>query len=249
MIVGHQRSQDLIQRGKAKSLQLSIYASTGTPVLTALGSSFSLYNASNTAVIAGAAITVSGQTATYALGASTLDAEDYGPGWREEWALIVDGALCTFQRPAALVRLELFSTLQPADLVDLASDLPQLGTWTVGGETTTWDTFAWLKLNNAWNQVLRLLWQDGRLPARITSLSLDGLQEALTMLRIYEDLTAQVGDRYEAALIRWSSRVEAIKAGAILDYDLDDDGQPDVQILGIGTAPRTLQGGWPGWSP
>ncbi len=247
MQVASQRSPDLIQRGKARNLTLTIEASTGTPTITVAGSSFTLYNASNEAVISAAAITASTNTATYALAASTLDGEDYGPGWREEWALVISGETTRFVRPAALVYRELFATLAPADLSALHSDLPQLGTWTIDGEQTTWLTYAWTKLDAAWSRLLRLLWLDDRLPARIQSLSLDDLHEALTLELIYRDLRAQQGDRFDLTLADWTKRLEALKASAILFYDSDDDGEPDLRLNGIGTTPVTLGGGWPGW--
>lgn len=239
------RTPDYIQRGVARTLTLTVYASDGTPTLNATGSSFSLYNAAGDAVLSAEAVTVSGATASYALGSPTLNAEDYGDGWREVWILVVNGTTQTFERPAALVRVPLWSTLHPGSLSAVHSELPRVATWVVDGVETTWEAYAWTKLDYAWERLLRRLTQDGRLPARIPTLSLSDYHEALTFEVIFRDVMGQQGDRYERLLKDWSDRVKAIESAAVLEYDLDDDGRPDAKIIGIGTAPRTYGGGWP----
>lgn len=245
MLTAAYQRADYLQRGQARTLTLTLYSSTGTPSLNATGSSFSLYNAAGTVVVSAAAVTVSGSTASYALGPSTLNAEDYGGGWREVWVLVVDGVTETFERPAACVRLAPSATLQPTDLTARHSELPQIAAWYVDGVETTWTVYAWTKLSLTWDQILEKLTQDGRLHARIESLGLTEYHACMTLLAIYQDVFGQLGDRYDALRLLYTSKVNAIEASAILNYDMNDDGIADVQIQGIGTRPRTLGGGWP----
>lgn len=225
MIVGAARSPDVIQRGKAQTLSLTLYSDAS---FTLSSGTFTLYDANNTARISAAAVTVSGATASYALGSTTLDAYAFGEGWREEWTLTLgSGEVHTFRRPAILAFRQLYPTVQPSDLSDLHSELPQVATYTVDGTETTWEVYAWRKLDAVWSSLIRWLWQGGKLPNRLTGLSLHDLHLCATLEAIYRDLRAQGGDRYDRTLADYAGKVKELRATASLEYDADDDGQPD----------------------
>ena len=225
MLVGAARSPDVIQRGKAQTLSLALYSDAS---FTLSSGTFSLYDADNTARISAAAATVSGATASYALGATVLNDYAFGEGWREEWVLTLgSGEVCTFRRPAILAFRQLYPTVQPSDLSDLHSELPQVATYTVDGTETTWEVYAWRKLDVVWSSLLRWLWQGGKLPNRLTGLSLHDLHLCATLEAVYRDLRAQTGDRYDRTLTDYVGKVQALKATASLEYDADDDGAPD----------------------
>lgn len=233
MNVSAQTTTDLIQRGKAQALSLTIYSSTST-ALTVVSGTFSLYNPVGTALVDVAAVTVSGATASYVLGATTLDDEAYGGNWREEWTLLLsDGSTQTFTRPAELCRIPYSGTLIPAHLSAVKSSLPGLGTYTFDGEEVTWLAYAWGHIENCQAEMLRSIEQNGVLPSNIVSLSLFDYHRALTLVEIFEDL-ATAGDDLDKLAGVWAARVTAIKAGATLRYDLDGDGVIDTTIRGIG---------------
>lgn len=225
MLVGAARSPDVIQRGVAQTLSLTLYSDVS---FTLSSGTFSLYDANNTARISAAAVTVSSPTASYALGSTALNDYAFGEGWREEWTLTLgSGEVHTFRRPAILAFRQLYPTVQPSDLSDLHCDLPQLATYTVDGETTTWEVFAWRKLDVTWSALIRWLWQGGKLPNRLSGLSLHDLHLYATLEAIYRDLRAQQGDRFDRTMIDYMGKATALRASASLEYDSDDDGAPD----------------------
>jgi len=228
MLVGAARSPDVIQRGVAQTLRLTLYSDAS---FTLSSGTFSLYDANNTARVSGAAVTVSGATASYALGSTVLDGLAFGEGWREEWTLTLgSGEVHTFRRPAILAFRQLYPTVQPSDLSDLHSELPQVASYTVDGVETTWEVYAWRKLDAVWSALIRWLWQGGKLPNRLSGLSLHDLHLTSTLEAIYRDLRAQTGDRYDRTLADYVGKVAALRASASLEYDSDDDGAPDEVV-------------------
>ena len=233
MIVSGQTTTDLIRRGSAQTLSLTIYSST-LATLTVTSGTFSLYNPDGDVIVNAGAVTVSSATASYALGATVLDNSAYGGNWREEWTLLLsDGSTQTFIRPATVCRIPISGTLIPAHLSAVKSSLPGVGTFTFDGEETTWLAYAWGHIENCYDEMLRSIEQNGILPSNIVSLSLFDYHRALTLVEIFEDL-ATAGDDFDRAATTWAAKLAMIKAGATLRYDLDGDGVIDTTIRGIG---------------
>jgi hypothetical protein len=241
MLASGQRSSDLIQKGAAQNLSLTVYSSA---TLTVASGTVSVYDPTGTAIVDAATITATGATASYTLAGTEFADSTIGGGYREEWALVLsDGSTPTFIRPAILCRLPIYPTVTPDDLVAVNAQLPGVGTFTFGNTTTTWPVWSWAKLDVCWGEVLRSLEQMGRLPDRIVSLPLHDYHRTLTLWRMYRELRQQAGDLYDTEMRDTESELRRLKAGAILSYDLSGDGIVDTTINGVGGAVARL--GWP----
>jgi hypothetical protein len=241
MIASGQRSSDLIQKGAAQSLSLTVYSSAS---LTVASGTVSVYDPTGTAIVDAATVTATGATASYTLSGTEFADSTIGGGYREEWALTLsDGSTPTFTRPAILCRLPIYATVTPDDLVAVNSQLPGVGRFTFDNVETTWSVWAWAKLDACWSETLRSLEQMGRLPDRIVSLSLHDYHRTLTLWRMYRELRQGPGDLYDTEMRDTETELRRLKAGAVLSYDLDGDGIADTTINGVGGTPSRL--GWP----
>jgi len=246
MIVSSQRAPSLIIKEQSQQdVSLTVYSSADS-ALTVEDGTYTLYNAAGVIVTTGA-ISVNGATASYTLTASDTVNQTLGSGWREVWALsLSDGSIPVFTRPAILASIPLYATITPDDLLATNVSLSQVATYTIDGVETTWNTYAWTKLDSCWSEVIRSLTQMGRLPDRVVSLDLFDMLRALTLWRIFRDLRTTEGDLYDLEARAWEAEVTRIKAGAILSYDLDGDGVIDTSVRGVGGSPiAQISSGWP----
>lgn len=243
MLVARQRSPDILRRGVANAVSLALYGDAGD--VTVSSGTFQLVDAAGVEVVAATAVTVATNTASYTIGSGVLSAYDLGEGWEERWALTLgDGSTVAIRRPAIVGLFQLFPTVAPLDLSALHSELPGLGNYVVDEVETTWQEYAWLKLDAAWHQVIRWLVHGGQLPDRITSGFFD-IHQAKTLHIIYEDLLARKGDRYADKAAKYATEVERLKSSLVLRYDLDGDGQAETVIRGLGGQPEEAAMGWP----
>jgi len=226
------------ERDRPTQLLLQVYAA-GSLSAPSSGT-VSVYNASNTAVVSGAAVTVTGNVATYELLASTVAAEVYGAGWRVVWSLVMDDTNThTFREDGQLVRHRLHPVIADVDLTDLYSDL-------VANRPSALASFESYILA-AWRDIVDRLETNGRRPALIMTpraLRLVHLHLALTL--IFNDWAGggdvdnkwvQLRDRHEQRFdIEWSR--------LSFNYDAGDDGvgnptrrrsgQPQLWLAGRG---------------
>lgn len=243
MLASRQRSPSILRRGAANAVSLALYADSGD--VTVSSGTYSLLAPGGTVVVSAQAITAATNTASYTIGSSVLSDYDLGEGWEERWALTLgDGSTPVLRRPAIVGLYQLAPTVAPLDLSALHSELPQVGSYVVDEVETTWDAFAWTKLDAAWYQVIRWLVHGGQLPDRITS-GLFDLHLAETLRLIYEDLLGRKGDRYADKAAKYTAKVDSLKSGLILRYDLDGDGQAETVVRGLGGQPEQTAQGWP----
>ena len=244
MVVSGQRSSDLIQRGAAQTVSLTVYS---TDALTLVDGTVSIYGPDGTAYITNETVSVSGSTASYTLASNLFTVPNdvaLGGGFREEWTLTLsDGSVPIFLRPAILCRLPTYSTVTPGDLSAVNAQLPGIGTFTFDGVPTTWNAWAWAKLDVCWGEVLRSLEQGGRLPDRIVSLSLHDYHRTLTLYRMWRELRQAPGDLYDIEMRDTETELMRLKAGAVLSYDSNGDGIIDSVVRGVGGS--VAQMGWP----
>jgi len=150
MLVARQRSPAIYRRGVANTTSLALYGDAGD--VTVSSGTFQLLNAAGTEVVAASAVTASTNTASYSIGSGVLSAYDLGEGWEERWALTLgDGSVVAIRRPAIVGLYQLFPTVSPLDLSALHSELPGLGNFVVDEVETTWEEYAWLKLDASWH--------------------------------------------------------------------------------------------------
>lgn len=216
---------ELIEQGRDNALVCRIYRGPGLVTPTQSGSTITIYNASNTAIISAAAITVSSSVARYTLLSSAISSQSRGTGWRVEWSLVMpDGVTHVFRNDAALVLRRLYPVVTEADLYRRLSSLDPSGDSPVHSQANFID-----KLDEVMISIeQRLLGEENR-PNLVLSpsafrevelelwiaLILEDFQTRLT--DAYRDLAQDARNRYEAAWsrLRW------------VEDSSGDDGQVD----------------------
>ncbi len=179
---------DLLERARTQTVSLEIYRS-GALVAPSSGT-FTLYDSASAEIVPAAAVTIAGGIATYSLGASSLPATlALGRGYREAWALVLDGVTRTYHRDAALVLHAAFPVITDADLTGLYSDLDRH----LASGTTTFQP----KIDEAWKRIVGRLEQMGVLLEHvITSWSLREVHLELTFHLIALDFHRAQGGRW-----------------------------------------------------
>lgn len=115
---------------------------------TQSGSTFTLYDPGQTAIVSAAAVTVGVDgIATYTVLAASLPSTvTLGEGWREKWTLVLPDGTRTIDRPAAVCRVPLYPVITDQDLID-----EQTSILTHAGSAVT--TFQ-PKITAAWKDIL-----------------------------------------------------------------------------------------------
>jgi hypothetical protein len=239
---------DMLERARTQTVSLEIYRSGALVAPTEAGSTFSLYKPDGTAIVSGAAVTVSGSIATYSLGAASIPSTlALGRGYREEWALVLSGASRTYRRDAALVLHAAFPVITDADLTGLYSDLDRH----LASGTTTFQT----KIDEAWKRIIGRLEQLGVLLEHVvTSWSLREMHLELTYYLICLDFHRAQGGRwgelanghkkeFELAL----GRMKFVKGtGADGQADSDTRHAPNRGVTYANASPRATWRGFGG---
>lgn len=207
-----------LERGRTTALSMPMYAAGA---LSAPSSgTITIYDASNTAIVSAAAVTVTGSIATYSLLAATVAALSYGTGWRIEWALVMpDTFTHDIRQDASLVRCRLSPVVTDADLLlrhtDLASFRPT-------GETS-WQNY----IEGAWEDIVGRLEAMGRRPYLIISpQAIRPIHLAQTLKLICRDLSG-AGDeanRWNRLAADYDKEAEEAWSRTSLVYDESDTG-------------------------
>lgn len=214
-----------LERDRTNALRLRVYNGSDYAAITQAGSTFSLYDSANTAIVSATAVTVTDGYATVAVAAATLAAYTFGTGWRVEWSLVMaDTYTHVFRNGASLVRVRLPPAAAEADLLrvhpDLRNYLPE--------GAASWQD----QLDVAWEfAVVGYLEGVGRRPYLIVS------QSALVPWHTYETLSIigailNAGGDESTSWGRFQARYERLAAGArerlTLEYDETDSGAAAV---------------------
>lgn len=182
---------DYLQRARAQVASLALYLAGVLAAPTALGSTFALYDPSGNAVVAPAAITVTGSVATYPILAASLPATlSLGHGYREEWVLVcADGVTRTFRRDAAIVLYAAYPVVTDADLTAVYSDLTR--------QLKPGTTSFVLYIDEAWKRILGRLEGQGVFPDHVvTDWSLREVHAELSLYLVCLDLARSQGGRW-----------------------------------------------------
>ena len=214
---------DLIERGKANTITCRTYRSGAVSTPTAAGSTVSVYDASNTAVVNAAAVTVSTH-AQYAITAATLTDRALEMGWRVEWSLVMpDGLTHVFRTEAALVRGRLYPAISDVDIARRVSALDTARADVITGAANHQD-----KIDEAWIDLQWRLINKGNRPNLVMSPA--ALREPhlyLTLALIFSDLAARGDADYAHQADQYRHAFEAAWSRVAFEYDADDDGQAD----------------------
>lgn len=126
----------LVEKGRDTVLSCPVYAGDALSAPTLSGSSITVYDESNTAIVNAQAVTIVGSIAEYTIPAALTTSRNPSSGWRVEWTLAgLSGAPGpqVFRSSAYLVRYRLFPTIAGADI---GKRIPALATSFAGRPTT-----------------------------------------------------------------------------------------------------------------
>lgn len=212
---------DPIQRAASATLSIEVgdVTTAERPTITTSGSSFALYDRSNTALVTGGAVTSPSRgVAAYSLSAATVPATlALGEGYREVWVLVIDGTSYTVERDAALCRLVPTLSLVAEDLYTVDPSLD--GAWPQRQAATHWRP----QLDEAARVIHQRLWEMRRRPWLVWSkgsMRQCALHYALALC--YGTVETRLGDS------RWSQErqrhMEAYeREWERLSFDTEDD--------------------------
>lgn len=183
---------DYLVRGRAQTVSLPLYRSGALVAPTQTGSTFTLISPAGVEIVSGAAVTVSGSIATYAIPAASLPSTlTLGHGYRERWTLVISGETDprVYYRDAALVLHAAYPVLTDADLAGVYSDL----TDHLAAGTTSFQAY----IDEGWKRILGRLEAQGVFPDHVvTSWSLREVHMELTLHLIALDFARAAGGRW-----------------------------------------------------
>lgn len=230
-----------LERDRANPLRLAVH--NGQSQVTPTSGTFSLYDATNTAVVSASAVTITDSYATITVAAATLTSKSLGAGWRVEWTLVMpDGNTHLFRNAAALVRVRLPPAATEADLLRLH---PDLRAYLPSGQTSWQD-----QLDAAWEYVVvQRLEGTGKRPYLVIS------QSSLTAPHTFETLAIigaalSGGDeesRWGHFEKRYSVMAAAAWANCNFEYDETDSGQAANGLRSSASATVWLTGRGDPW--
>jgi hypothetical protein len=152
---------EVLERGRQQVIQMPAYRD-GALVAPSSGT-VSIYDASNSAIVDAAAVTIAGSIAQYTVLASVLpETLNLGEGYMVEWALdMPDSTTRTIRRDAAVVLRSLYPVITDTDV---EAEYPDLAVH-LGVSIASWQTF----IDEAWNYIIHRLINSGQLPYLIMS--------------------------------------------------------------------------------
>jgi len=181
-----------------------------------------VYNASNTAVVSAASVTITNGIALYVLAAGDLTAQDLGEGWRVEWTLVFTTPSEThvFRNDGALVRYRLYPPATEADLYRICSSLDPNGGSAIHGELSFES-----KLDEAWVQIQHMLIERNNRPNLVISPSaLRSAQLYLALALIFGDFATRLDAAYETRAAEYRESFKAAWRSVRFVYDDGDAG-------------------------
>lgn len=214
----------LIEVGRDTVLTIPVYY--GGSLIAPTSGTITIYDETATAVVDGAAVTISGSVAEYTVLAATSTGRVPSPGWRVEWELTLTGGdVVTPRSTAYLVRQRLYPTISD---VDIGRRVPALAT-TFAGRPTTASSYQTV-IEEADTEVQRRLISDERRPWLVVDpWALREVWLTLAITLIYDGLVAVAapGDPYTERAEHFRRLYDAAWSEATLQLDYDEDGAVD----------------------
>ena len=214
-----------IERGRINLLRCRVYDAGQLVAPTASGSTITIYDASNTAIISAAAVTVASSEAQYSLAAAATSSLSRGDGWRIEWTLVLaDGTTRVIRQDAALVTRRL---LPPAVMADIFRRVPSLDP--DGDHPIHTMTLAELDpfLDDAWLSIEAQLIATGRLPWLVSSpQALREVHILSTLAIMFGAFATRLGTAFMEQAADYRAQLREAWAAVRLVYDPTDEGQP-----------------------
>jgi hypothetical protein len=210
-----------LERGVSNTTELAVWS--GASLVAPTAGTYSLYDSAGLAIVDAQNVTVTNQVATYAVTpASTLAV---GEGYREEWALTLDGVARYFRREAAVVRRSLWPVVTNADLL---TRHPELASVYPPGQSS-WGA----QIDEAMKVVIRRLIAAGRRPYLVTSSDAFYETELYLTLELVFRMCSTFASGGPGRYLELASYYEKLADKAWdavrLEYDDDHDGDSDVE--------------------
>lgn len=211
---------DDLERGAANTLKCPMYRDGALVAPASEGSTVSIFDASRSTIVDAAAVTVTGDVATYSYTPSAD--RDLEEGWLVEWSLAMpDGLTHTVRNDAALVRRRLLCPITDADLFRVYKSIDGDQASSVTSQTTLQDY-----IDEAWVQINQMLWDAGRRPALIVgSHALRTPCLHLTLALFFGDQETRAHEVFAAKAEHHRIAFEKAWSKVTLRYDEDDDNQ------------------------
>lgn len=208
---------DLIERGIANTLKCPVYLS-GALVAPSAGT-ISIYDATGTAQVSGASVTITGSVATYSYTpATSLPLAD---DWRIEWTLTISGATVFARNDGALVRARLRNPVTDQDLYSRVSGLNPANSANLHSMSSLQDY-----LDASWHEIQRRLVNKGRRPWLVMSPSaLYDVSLNLAMAYIFDDFASRLNEAHAQQAATFRDRYETKWSELSFKYDDDDQGK------------------------
>lgn len=209
-----------IERAKTQTIDAPLYED-GALVAPSSGT-VSILDESGNAIVEDAAVTVTGDIATYQITSATVPATlTLSDSWQVVWSLVVSSVTYEFQQDAHLVRRNLYpvitdATLQTGRHSDLSSLYPS--------GVTTWQEYR----EAAFTEIQQRLLSQGKRPYLVLSpWSLAPAHIALSLAYIFRDLSTmvQTDGRYHRLAEDYQDQYEKLWGELEFVYDYDEDGQ------------------------
>lgn len=215
---------DYLVQAQSNVIRCPLWASNALVAPTQAGSTVSVYDPENTAVVNAAAVTVTASIAQYTIASGTLPTSlQLRMGWRIEWTLIVAGVTTVYRNSAGLIRSRLAPVVADADLYRRVSALNPTVTAPLSSLTSYQDF-----LDEAWVTILARLALKGSLPHLIMEPSnLREVHLLLTLAGIFEDFSTRLSEAFGMQAKEYRARYERAWGELAFEYDADDDGQSD----------------------
>lgn len=206
---------DDMVRGQVNVLRCPLY-SAGALVAPSSGT-VSVYDASGTAQVSGASVTISSSVATYSWTPST--SLTLGDGWTVEWSLIVSGVTRVYRNSGALCRVSLHPVVTDADLFRVNPGLDPAGTQPLTDQASYQD-----QLDEAWASIYGRLRALGQRPYLIADpWALREPHLLLTLSLVYEGVSTRIeGERWAELGESYRARYEDAWSRLAFRYDTED---------------------------
>lgn len=218
---------DLIVRGRDHVVYAPVYLDGALVAPTQATSTVSVYDASGTAVVSAATVTVTNSIARYTITAATTTSLTLGERWRVEWVLTLSsGAVLRPRNDAALVRNGLWPVVGDVDLFRLCPALDPSGSAPISASADYQD-----QLDEAWTQINLALIAKGNRPNLIMEPS--ALRQShlyLTLSLIFEGLLqSRLDEAYRQQGMDYRRQYEAAWSSVSPRYDVGDSGAADLR--------------------
>lgn len=226
-----QESIQLIERGRDSVIQAPLWLD-GALVAPDSGT-VTIYDASDTAVVSGAAVTVASSIAEYTVAAATTSALELGMGWRVEWTLAISTEPddVVWSQEAALVRYRLRPAVSDADIIRRAPALDPSSSVVITTETHYQEY-----IDEADTEIQARLLSLGRRPWLVASpAALRQVWLFLTLALIFESVhDHRPTDGYADTAARYRQLYERAWSEARVSFDWDSDGDGDsLERVGV----------------